>query len=479
VERILHHYATRPGLSLGVVTFSVAQADAIQSSLDHALGERPDLEHHFSTDRLHGFFVKSLESVQGDERDVMIFSIGYGPDANGKVSTNFGALSRPKGWRRLNVAITRARQRVEIVTSIRAGDIPPSENESVRHLAGYLDFAERGPAALALDLGPSGRGTDSPFEDSVIDVIRSWGYRVEPQVGAAGYRIDIGVRHPGHPGVFALGVECDGAMYHSAPAARDRDRLREQVLRGLGWNLHRIWGTAWYRNRRHEEERLRAAITAAVNAPVHGRLTHQEYEVERPVVRTEEVVTDAAPEWTELYRMAEVSPLPYWVNTSEPSSRYEMRKGVVEIAAVEGPVHVEVVRRRLRDAWDIGRFGPRIKANLDAAIRLAGVIRTGDFIDLPDRGVTTVRLPTDEVARKVEQVSDDELRLAITRLLDSGGTVARDELMTVVARLYGWGRRGSEIDARLRTIIGRLIADGTVTDGPTGLCLRTNAMPGI
>ncbi|WJK40109.1 DUF3320 domain-containing protein [Solwaraspora sp. WMMA2056] len=469
VKRVLHHYSTRPGLSLGVVTFSVAQADAIQSALDRALTERPDLERHFSTDRLHGFFVKSLEAVQGDERDVMIFSIGYGPDANGKVSTNFGALNRDKGWRRLNVAITRARQRVEIVSSVRAGDIPDSDNESVSFLRGYLDFAERGPAALALDLGPSGRGTDSPFEDSVIDVIRSWGYRVEPQVGAAGYRIDIGLWHPGHPGAFALGIECDGAMYHSAPAARDRDRLREQVLRGLGWNLHRIWGTAWYRNRRHEEERLRAAIVAAVNAPVRGRLTYREPGIERPVVRTAEVITDAVPDWTEPYRTAEVSPLPYWVDKSDASSRYEMRGGVEEIAAVEGPVHVELVRQRLRDAWDIGRFGSKIKTNLDAAIRLADVTRIGDFIDVPDRTVTAVRLPTDKVQRKVEQVSDEELRLAVTRLLDSGGTVAREELMTVVSRMYGWGRLGSEIRGRLSAVIGQLIASGTVTADSIGL----------
>ncbi|MEU8021021.1 DUF3320 domain-containing protein [Micromonospora haikouensis] len=471
VERILHHYATRPGLSLGVVTFSVAQADAIQSALDRAVGARPELEHHFSTDRLHGFFVKSLESVQGDERDTIIFSIGYGPDANGKVSTNFGALSRPKGWRRLNVAITRARQRVEIVTSIRAADIPLSENENVRYLAGYLDFAERGPAALALDLGPSGRGTDSPFEDSVIDVIRSWGYQVEPQVGAAGYRVDIGVRHPLYPGVFALGVECDGAMYHSAPAARDRDRLREQVLRGLGWNLHRIWGTAWYRNRRQEEGRLHAAISAAINAPIRGRLTHLEYEVERPVVETTEFI-DAVPDWTEPYQKAEVNRLPYWVDPSDPSSRYDMQQSVEVIAAVEGPLHVDVLRQRLRDAWGIGRFGSRMRANLDAAIKLAHVTRTGDFVDVPGRVVTAVRLPTDEVQRKVEQVADDEMKLAVVRLLESGGTVAREELLTVIARMYGWGRLGAEITGRLRALIGRMVADGTVTDDPAGLSLR-------
>ena len=151
-ERVIHHYGTRPGLSLGVVTFSEVQAEAIETAVTHARQDRPDLDRFFGhEDRLRGFFVKSLESVQGDERDVLIFSIGYGPDENGKITMNFGPLNRQGGWRRLNVAITRARYRNEIVSSIRPGDIPESvTTEGVRHLRRYLDYAERGRPALAL-----------------------------------------------------------------------------------------------------------------------------------------------------------------------------------------------------------------------------------------------------------------------------------------------------------------------------------------
>ncbi|WP_405103026.1 DUF3320 domain-containing protein [Micromonospora sp. NBC_01412] len=474
VERVLHHYSTRPDSTLGVVTFSVAQADAIQAALDRALIERPDLERHFDGDRLHGFFTKSLESVQGDERDVIIFSIGYGPDEHGKITSNFGALNKPKGWRRLNVAITRARQRIEIVTSIRAGNVPDTTNESVRHLAAYLDFAERGMEALALDIGPSGRDTDSPFEDSVIAAIRSWGYLVEPQVGAAGYRIDIGVRHPAQPGVFVLGVECDGVMYHSSPAARDRDRLRDQVLRGLGWNLHRIWGTAWYRNRRQEEERLLAAITAAIAAPVRGRLSTLHDAIERPVIRTAEVDRDSVPEWTSPYRRANVTPLRRWVDPSDPASRFDMASGIEEVAGVEGPVHIDVVLQRLRDAWDIGRVGSKIRANIDAAIRAAHVVTDGDFIDVAGRPVASVRVPADGVQRQVEHVADGELGLAITNLVRSGGTVNHDDLTTAAARLYGWNRRGLGITTRLTVIIDRLLANGTLIGDATALSLSVN-----
>ena len=472
--RVIHHFTTRPDTSLGVVTFSVAQAEAIQSALDRALLDRPDLERHLDGDRLHGFFIKSLESVQGDERDVMIFSIGYGPDEHGKITGNFGALNNSKGWRRLNVAITRARQRVEIVTSIRAGDVPQTVNDSVRYLAAYLDYAERGVEALTLQLGPSGLDTESPFEDSVIAVIRSKGFVVEPQVGAAGYRIDMGVRHPAHPGVFALGIECDGYMYHSSPAARDRDRLREQVLRGLGWNLHRIWGTSWYRNRKQEQERLIATINAAIAAPIHGRLSGLADDIGRPNVTTEEIERPALPPWTIPYEKATVTPLPRWIDPSDPSSRFDMITGIQEIATVEGPVHIDVVHQRVRDAWNIGRVGVKIRENIEVAIALAEVIRNGDFIDMPNRPLVSVRTPTDAVARTIDQISQGELAIALRNLVNDGGTVSQDDLLTATARMYGWNRRGRDITVRLTFVINWCLADGTFTGHSAALRIHSD-----
>ena len=384
-ERVIHHYDTRPGLSLGVVTFSEAQAEAIETAVSQARQDRPDLDRFFTNDRLRGFFVKSLESVQGDERDVLIFSIGYGPDENRKITMNFGPLNKQGGWRRLNVAITRARYRNEIVSSIRASDIPESvTTEGLRHLRRYLDYAARGMPALALDTS-SGGDAESPFEESVISVIRSWGYDLTPQVGTAGYRIDIGVRHPDHPGVYALGVECDGYQYHSSKVARDRDRLREKVLRGLGWNLHRIWGTAWYRDRNGEERKLRAAIEHAITAPVHGLLTDVTQsgdERPRPSIQTEAATFDQAPAWATPYVTAKVPRLPHWIDPSQPGSHIGMTEGIRAVVMTEAPVHTAVLQQRLRDAWDIGRIGTRIRDNIDAAIRVAGVLRDGEFLTL-------------------------------------------------------------------------------------------------
>ena len=196
-------------------------------------------------------FIKNLENVQGDERDIILFSITFAKDASGKLSMNFGPMNKEGGHRRLNVAVTRARHKVKIFSSLRPEDIDLSRTNArgVADLKAYLDFALHGARVLTEQAIPSGREPDSPFEYQVIDALRNRGWRVVPQVGVSGYRIDLAVVNPHAPGKFLLGVECDGATYHSAPSARDRDRLRQMVLEGLGWNIHRIWSTDWWFNR--------------------------------------------------------------------------------------------------------------------------------------------------------------------------------------------------------------------------------------
>ncbi|GIM88518.1 DUF4011 domain-containing protein [Paractinoplanes toevensis] len=268
--RVLHHFTHRPGRSLGVVTLSVAQADAVDLAVQRMISERPDLEHLLDdSDRLNGFFVKSLEAVQGDVRDVIILSVGYGYDDTDKISTNFGVLNRPRGWRRLNVAITRARQRIEVVSSIHASDVPDMGNESIRHLKAFLEYAERDAATLGKEV--TDREGMTSFEESVLSTIKGWGFEVRRQIGAAGHWIDLGVLHPEHPDeVYAVGIEFDGPGYRKVAAARDRDRLREQELRELGWHMHRIWSTAWYSNQAEEAGRLLGAVQQALADPAPG-----------------------------------------------------------------------------------------------------------------------------------------------------------------------------------------------------------------
>ena len=287
-ERVLHHLTHRPGKTLGVVTLSVAQADAIDEAVQDMIGEHPELDHLIDdADRLNGFFVKSLEAVQGDVRDVIILSVGYGYDENDKISTNFGVLNRPQGWRRLNVAITRARQRIEVVSSIHSADVQDMGNESIRHLKAFLEYAERDAATLGKEVTDADGRT--AFEESVLETIKSWNFAVRRQIVAAGHPIAIGVLHPDHPDeVYALGIEFDGPGYRGISSARDRDRLREQELRELGWHLHRVWSAHWYANQAEEAGRLLAAIQRAIAdpAPAFDRLPSRGWNAPyRPVGR--------------------------------------------------------------------------------------------------------------------------------------------------------------------------------------------------
>ena len=257
-----------PRRSYGVVTFSQAQQQLVENLLDEERRKYPEIETHFGDEPpVEGepVFVKNLENVQGDERDVIFFSICYGPDESGKVAMNFGPLNRDGGERRLNVAITRAKHEVLVFSGLRADqiDLTRTRARGVRDLKHFLDYADRGPKALAAATSASGAAeADSEFEKMVADRIRAAGYDVHHQVGCSGYRIDLAVVDPAAPGRYLLGIECDGATYHRAATARDRDKLRQLILEGLGWKLHRIWSTDWWHDADKEMDNLKAVIAA-------------------------------------------------------------------------------------------------------------------------------------------------------------------------------------------------------------------------
>lgn len=453
-------------VTIGVVAFSEAQASAIELELNTRRQERPDLDHYFREDRLDGYFIKNLENVQGDERDVMIFSVGYGRDENGKFTMNFGPLNRSGGKRRLNVAVTRARRRVEVVSSVRAeefaGDLT---NEGVRHLQRYLDFAARGYPALALEIGDTQLDAESPFEEEVLRVVRSWGFDAVPQVGSAGYRVDIGVRHPTETGRYALGIECDGAMYHSSRAARDRDRLRQEVLEGLGWQLHRIWGTSWYRDRSRQEEALKSAIekaTSSVGPPLVKRLPDPPEWVDEEY---EYVAPDEVPAWADVYAVAALERPSTWAEMHDPVAQAEFRRLITQVVNAEGPVSREVVLRRVREAWGVQRAGSRIREAYGLALswltsRGVVLVQDTDFLIAPGAEPASVRVPSqdiDDTRRRVDEIPPRELRAAIEHVVRDAMQVERGELTQAVARLYGWNRRGSDIGPALERAVTYLL----------------------
>lgn len=248
--------------TLGIITFNLPQQALIQDLLDKARRDAPEIEWFFAEERFEPTMVKNLENVQGDERDVILFSITYTKDAAGVRRMNFGALNREGGERRLNVAVTRARQELMVFSGTGPEHIDLERTKSVgaQHLKAFLDYAARGAVALAAAEKGSMGGPDSPFEEAVAQMLAERGWQVVPQVGVSGFRIDLGIKHPEQQGRYLAGIECDGATYHRSATARDRDKVREEVLRGLGWRILRIWSTDWWHDREGAAKRLDEAL---------------------------------------------------------------------------------------------------------------------------------------------------------------------------------------------------------------------------
>lgn len=272
VDAAVEHILIRPGDSLGIVTLNIKQRDLVAELLDERLRSLPEA-HEFREQWARegmGLFVKNLENVQGDERDCILISTTFGrAQAATVVRQNFGPISRDGGWRRLNVLFTRARKAVAVYSSMQPEDIVSDNStpEGTRALRSYLEFARDGVIRneAETDVPP-----ESDFEIAVIDVLRGKAYEVTPQLGVAGFRIDIAVKHPRARSSYLAAIECDGATYHSGVSVRDRDRIRQEILESLGWRgrIWRIWSTDWFRNPRGEAEKLFAFLEQLAKAPL-------------------------------------------------------------------------------------------------------------------------------------------------------------------------------------------------------------------
>ena len=251
VKATVNHLQEHPNESLGIVAMSSEQRSEIEWALEYEMKLNPQFRKAIeaNVDQDDPIFVKNLENVQGDERDVIYISMTYGPREPGqRVMQRFGPINSDVGWRRLNVLFTRSRKRMHVFSSMSSGDISVSSNsrKGVQALHDFLFYLESGQLPLTGEA--VGKPPDSDFEIAVMKALGEKGYDCDPQVGAAGYFIDLGVKDPGNPGRYLMGIECDGATYHSAKSARDRDRLRQSVLEGLNWKIRRIWSTDWFKN---------------------------------------------------------------------------------------------------------------------------------------------------------------------------------------------------------------------------------------
>jgi len=470
-EAVVLHAHERPGWTLGVAAFSKSQSRAIQEQVELLRRKNPQYEVFFKSHPHEPFFIKNLENVQGDERDVIFISVGYGPDANGKMSMNFGPINRSGGERRLNVLITRARYQCEVYSSIRASDIDTkrTQSEGVRALKRFLKYAESRDLEIP---EPTNRESDSPFEEEVAKTLRDLGYEYDSQVGSAGFFIDLAVKDTQHSGQYILGIECDGATYHGARSARDRDRLRQEVLENLGWRIYRIWSTDWFNHRDREVKRLIEAIEQAELVPVSEKSVAcidsvsldsaesidkiKRVEVSRPGI-------DAKTRPYNLYRKNIRSSIPLHEVKSSRMARW-----VTEVVEVESPIHIDELVRRITHAAGLKRSGSRIQRavlqGVEYSEREGVIVSENSFLWRSDMAQPPVRDRSDLPAtlRNIDLIAFEEIAQAIQLIVDGSKGIPAEDIPSAVCRLLGFGRTGSLIVARVEEVLERLLSAGTL-----------------
>lgn len=474
-QLVREHLEKHPERSLGVVAMNTYQREAIEDAIYEELQDRPDLLPLLSPVSEEPFFVKSLESVQGDERDTMIISVGYGRDSEGALTLNFGPLNMEGGWRRLNVLVTRAKWETVLVTSLRSQDLRGvnPQNRGAVSLRNYIEYGERNGSLPEEPTTVTPEETND-FEDAVREVLLERGYQVDAQVGASRFRIDLTVRDPRDLSRYLIGIECDGAMYHGSRTARDRDLLREEILRNMGWRLHRVWSLEWFHDRenairsmlRSIEQTLASDVKQSIPALPPRTAAPQPEEDPDPVVQP---VTKPTPR-------TYGSSLPYRrFRPRRPgnrdvllndSHRLQLAKEIAAIVNTEGPLHKDVLLERLMEFHKVERAGSNVEGNFKGALQYAlrGKIvarrSEKDFIWPVDRNLSSFRTPGDEVFRTLELIPREEIELAVLFLVEDQFGMIREYVPQAIARLFGIERLAASGADRIRDVVDGLIEKG-------------------
>ena len=477
-EAVIHHARTSPEHTLGVATFSVAQRQAVLKELELLRRANPDVEDFFSGASNEPFFVKNLENIQGDERDVIFVSVGYGKTETGYLAQGFGPVSGEGGERRLNVLISRAKLRCEVFCNFAGADIDleRARGRGPAALKMFLTFAETGNFGLG---EVTGEDFDSEFEIQVCERLQALGYDVKRQIGASGFRVDLAVSDSDKPGRFTLGIECDGAQFHSSRSARDRDRLRQQVLEAHGWIIHRVWSADWYLRPQAELKKIEDAIAAAraewsardedgykparaVPVSFEAEQIDADFEVVTAVMETGSAfVSDR-----NLYVEADF-PVNRAVEPHE-TSLAQMAAYVVKVVQIESPIHLDEITARIRILWGLGRAGSRIRAAVERAVTAAvqhGLILGGPFYSAPDQVVVgrDRSMVTSLSLRKPEVLPPAEIDQVLLTIIDANYGAGRDDLVQAASRAFGFSATSAQLKEVLQAGVGRLEAAGVVT----------------
>lgn len=488
-QAMIEHARQFPDMSLGVGAFSVAQRDAILDELELLRRAHPETEEWFSRTADEPWFVKNLENIQGDERDTILISVGYGRDESGFFAMAFGPLSAKGGERRLNVLITRAKQRCVVFSSIRSEDIDLRRTNSrgTEALKTFLQYAETGRIDVSR---PTDRDCDSEFEAQVADALRNNGWKLDYQVGIAGFFIDLAVIDPAAPGRYLLGIECDGATYHSARWARDRDRLRQAVLEEHGWKIHRIWSTDWFHSRDEQLRKLlmlledlrlqsrggrvggkdqRRGVGATMEQTPGNGATDSDIGGGAEIPR-EHIDPDAQDEQLAVPYEEVTFRSPLMSREIHELTATELASIVVRVVHTEGPIHRDEIARRVTTLWGLQRTGARIAKTVNVALKAAcrgGQIEesAGFYVRCGQREspIRSRENVTSASLRKPEMLPPQEIDAAILKFVEAHISASEDETARGVARLLGFKTTSQPLRTRLNSRIRVLVSGGQLS----------------
>ena len=468
VSLIHSHIQNHPERSLGVIAFSENQQSAIEEALEEFRLRHPELEGFFDENRENPFFVKNLENVQGDERDTILFSIGYGKNARGRMYLRFGPLGHPGGERRLNVAITRAKFNVKLVGSILPEDIPLDSihSEGVRMLRSYIQFAMHRPSTV----NAAEKQFDQPdgFKEMVADYLKEQGYIVHTDLGSSDYTIDIAVEHPDLPGQYLAGIECDGPVYRNARTVRDRDSLRAGVLEQMGWNMYRVWSTEWIRDPMGAQRRL---LDFVQNCLIQFGQQAQEEEIESTIdVNTESASGPSTlthydpnnPYGFQRYKLGDWTTIP----RGRANGQALLAQRILSVVKTEQPIHLDLLYRRLAGALGASKVIPSVREAIDEAIRkpLRNQIQVRDGFAylLPQSPVIVRYSPLGAPDRTMDQISIPEIAAAMEQILSGAIGMDRNILIQETAKIFGFERLGPRIRNRANEAIAHLEHRGRI-----------------
>ena len=460
--------------SIGVVTFSSVQQNLIDDMLCEEWAKHPELEELDKNSR-EPVFIKNLENVQGDERDVILFSVGYGPDETGNVSMNFGPLNRDGGWRRLNVAISRARKSMIVYSVLRPEqiDLSRTSSEGVAGLKGFLEFAEGRKLTAVQCTEPAACENDAVAASIAAELIKL-GYKVKCAVGCSEFKIDIGIINPEKEEEYLLGILLDGKSRNSS-TARDRFVLQPGVLKGLGWNIVRVWTLDWLDDREQVLRNIKAAIEripekAALKAEDSKPAPNTPIEFER---ETAPKLTDSA---SRPYKNTKITPLGSSEEFYLPENAEKIKNLTEKIISVEAPVSRKLLMKKVLNAWGITRGGSKVEVIFADVIKSIPKNITADedrvFIWTKEQDPETYSIyrveDEDTENRDIDEIVSEEIRNAVKEVLCQQISLSESDLIKETAKKFGYSRIGGVIEKTIGFAIEKEVQAGRLKKSDKG-----------